>query len=203
MEFNEIMKYSHLFVIIPLLLFIGCKGVNKEEIPTYLYIILMVLAFVSFLIYTGLINLKENFNETNKILSKEFDANNLFSTGTIDRSEINWYKPRLHHIKIIDHEFIPKFISVMKGDMVEWTNTDNDEHTIRSFTDLFESVPIKPNEQFIYTFNNQGVFNYFCNQHPHTSGSITVVSAGEHPNTQESDQEWNPYIHPLNQPDMN
>jgi plastocyanin len=205
MKYHNIVKYTHLLLVAPLLLYVGCKGLGKEKINKYLYVLLMILAVNAFAVHSGLINIRQYFEKfqstTNIVKGSNYDS--IFSTGTLDRRDKRWFQPRTHNVEIIDFEFKPKFINVMKGDTVKWFNRDPQSHTVNSYTDLFSSKELKLNETFEYTFKTQGVFNYLCDNHPYSKGSITVATTGHHPNVQDIDMNkgWNPYINPLNQAD--
>jgi len=200
MNYDDIIKYTHLLLVIPLLLYVGVKGLNKEKINKYVYVVLIILAVEAFVVHSGLINIRNVREKFQDIVKGVLDPT-IFSTGVINRRDQKWFEPKTHMVEIIDYEFRPQYINVMKGDTVKWTNKDPRSHVVQSYTDLFNSNKLEINESFEFTFNTQGVFNYFCPGHPYMRGSVTSVSAGHHPNVQDFDQKWNPYIHPLNQAD--
>lgn len=82
-----------------------------------------------------------------------------------------------------NHAFTPNNLTVAPGTTVIWTNQDNDFHTVTSGTrnnrdDVFDSGDIGPGEQFEYTFNEPGIFDYFCIPHIGMAGTITVGNGG-------------------------
>src|SRR3989344_4653826 len=188
MNYRQGVKYTHLLLISPLLFYIGDKGLYKEKIHKYIYVFLIILAIKSIIVHSRLIYEKFKFSKSNEN-ANGYDS--IFSTGKIDRRYKKWFIQREHNIDIIDNEFVPQFINVMKGDTIIWTNRDNTSHEINSYTGILNSNELKKDESYKYTFNNQGVFNYFCDKHPYSTGSVSVVTAGYHPNVQDIDNKWN------------
>jgi len=87
-------------------------------------------------------------------------------------------------ISIRNNQFVPAQKTVSVGTTVRWTNEDpvemgNDLHTVDSGrpmnpTALFEGLTFRAKGQTgEVTFNNQGVFPYYCLRHGET-GTITV-----------------------------
>ena len=79
--------------------------------------------------------------------------------------------------------FDPNPITVAPGTEVEWMNTDTVAHTVTSGqpTDnetgtVFDSGMIKPGNEFKFTLQNEGTYNYFCMVHPWMTGQV-IVSA--------------------------
>ncbi|HEY7079575.1 MAG TPA: plastocyanin/azurin family copper-binding protein [Nitrososphaeraceae archaeon] len=90
-----------------------------------------------------------------------------------------------------DKAFSPNPVSVKKGDTVMWTNNDNQFHTVVSGSPsstggaavgkVFDSGLSGPNaltmkgKTFSHTFNEKGVFPYFCQLHPTMIGKVIVT----------------------------
>ncbi len=76
--------------------------------------------------------------------------------------------------------YIPLNLEVPPGTTVEWTNDDSVPHTIQSLNEkgeiigLFNSAPLQTGETFEYTFDESGVYNYYCSFHPWRVGIVTV-----------------------------
>lgn len=76
--------------------------------------------------------------------------------------------------------YIPLNLDVRPGTTVKWTNDDSVPHTIQSQNELgeiiglFNSAPLQTGETFEYTFEEPGVYNYFCSLHPWRVGIVTV-----------------------------
>jgi plastocyanin len=87
----------------------------------------------------------------------------------------------IHHVNIIDFEFVPAELEIAVGDSVQWTNGDNVNHTVTHGVDCtsigeFESGNLPPGESFGWKFDAEGDFPYFCLYHcPQMEGVITVT----------------------------
>lgn len=98
------------------------------------------------------------------------------------------YNPKLD--TPADEWYSPSVITVNVGDTVTWMNDDQEGHTVTSglssgrfgwMSDdfgtpdgLFDSERFMPNESWSYTFNDAGIFKYFCVIHPWMEGVIVV-----------------------------
>ena len=78
-------------------------------------------------------------------------------------------------VSIVDFAFQPALIIVSVGDTVEWTNIADEDHTVDSDTEIFESGHIKPRQTYRYTFDEPGIFPYHCDIHPHMRGMVVVT----------------------------
>ena len=78
--------------------------------------------------------------------------------------------------------YIPLNAQIKIGSTVVWVNDDVVPHTIQSLDDkgniigLFNSAPLNTGERFAHTFDEPGVYNYFCTLHPWRVGVVTVTS---------------------------
>ena len=72
-------------------------------------------------------------------------------------------------------------MTVQGNTTVTWTNNDTVLHTVTSGNSnsgpsrVFDSSLIEPNNQFNYTFSDDGQFEYYCTLHPFMVGKITVT----------------------------
>lgn len=67
--------------------------------------------------------------------------------------------------------------SITKGTTITFINKDNANHTATSTSKTFDSGTLKSGESFSYTFNDAGVFYFYCNYHSSNSqeqGAIVV-----------------------------
>ena len=87
----------------------------------------------------------------------------------------------------------PPTVSVMTGDTVTWMNDDREGHSITSGqgsgrfgwmgddygtpNGLFDSGRFMPGESWSYTFDEQGLFQYFCTFHPWMEAVVIVKPA--------------------------
>ena len=77
--------------------------------------------------------------------------------------------------------YLPLNLEVVVGTTVVWVNDDTVPHAVQSqdhegnIIGLFNSAPLKTGERFAHTFDDEGVYNYFCTLHPWRVGVITVT----------------------------
>lgn len=77
--------------------------------------------------------------------------------------------------------YIPLNLEVTVGTTVVWVNDDSVKHTVQSqdkegkIIGLFNSAPLETGERFAHTFDEPGVYNYYCTLHPWRVGVITVT----------------------------
>ena len=79
----------------------------------------------------------------------------------------------------IDRCYIPSMIVVDSGNQVTWGNEDSAFHSITSGfydapTELFDSGHLDPSESYSITFDEVGVYDYFCTLHPWMKGQVIV-----------------------------
>lgn len=122
----------------------------------------------------------------------------LFATGNVldaDAEEFTIgipfgaFNPELNTPAVVWYD--PPILSIQTGDTVTWINDDREGHTVTSgdgpgrfeWMDtkdlgkpdgLFDSERFMPNESWSYTFEKEGIFNYFCVIHPWMSGTVIV-----------------------------
>ncbi len=72
-------------------------------------------------------------------------------------------------------KFSPSDLTVTKGTTVTWSNEDTVNHTVTSKDKIFDSGTMTPGQNFGYTFNEVGTFDYFCTIHASMTGKITVT----------------------------
>ena len=119
---------------------------------------------IKFLIENGLIELE--MDEIDEVVSGDFTSSVLIPNGNFDIANTGFY--------------IPLNLEVDIGTAVEWINDDSVPHTIQSQDEkgkiigLFNSAPLMTGEIFEYTFDESGVYNYYCSLHPWRVGIITV-----------------------------
>lgn len=94
----------------------------------------------------------------------------------------------------VDNWYEPPVISIQKGDTVTWINDDREGHTVTSGegpgrfgwmggdkfgepTGYFESGRFMEGDSWSFTFNETGLFSYFCTIHPWMEGVVIVGEA--------------------------
>lgn len=75
-------------------------------------------------------------------------------------------------INIKNFAFSPATLTIKKGTAVTWTNNDSAPHQIKSAT--FNSSQLSNGQNFSFTFNEVGSFDYSCAIHPSMTGKIVV-----------------------------
>ena len=78
-----------------------------------------------------------------------------------------------------DRCYIPSVIVTEKGKQVTWVNEDSAFHSVTSGlydapTELFDSGHLDPYESYTLTFDETGVYDYFCTLHPWMDGQVIV-----------------------------
>lgn len=84
-----------------------------------------------------------------------------------------------YNIVIENFLFNPAELDIKKGDTVIWTNQDSAPHNIlesatQSSKISFQSEILSKGQNFSFTFNDAGTFNYICGIHPYMKGKIVV-----------------------------
>lgn len=117
---------------------------------------------IKFLLENDIIILEEE--EVNEII--EVNTRVVIPNGNFDVANTGFY--------------IPLNLEVPPGTTVTWVNDDSVPHTIQSQDEtgqiigLFNSAPLLTGENFEHTFEEAGVYNYYCSLHPWRVGIITV-----------------------------
>ncbi len=74
-----------------------------------------------------------------------------------------------------DFAFVPANIIVDTGTTVAWTNFDGLGHTVTSDGGgELQSPLLDRNETFSHTFDEPGLYRYYCEPHPYMQGLVTV-----------------------------
>jgi plastocyanin len=87
------------------------------------------------------------------------------STTPVEKSSI---------VNISGNKFDPAELAVDVGTTVTWSNNDSVTHTITGANGIFNSGDLKSGQNFGYTFNEPGTFDYTCTIHPGMKGTVTV-----------------------------
>ncbi|MFI5071696.1 MAG: cupredoxin family copper-binding protein [Terriglobales bacterium] len=77
-------------------------------------------------------------------------------------------------VDIDNFSFAPRQLTIPAGRRVTWINKDDVPHTIISVDHRFKSKALDTNDKFSFTFQNPGVYEYFCSVHPTMTGKIIV-----------------------------
>jgi plastocyanin len=105
-------------------------------------------------------------DNTKEITSEIIEATVFIPNGNFDVSSAGFY--------------LPLNLEITAGTTVTWINEDSVPHNIQSqdefgkVTDVFNSPPLNTGDHFEFTFEEDGVYNYFCSFHPWRVGLVTV-----------------------------
>ncbi len=117
---------------------------------------------IKFLIENDIIILENKDMES----SENMNASVIIPNGNANVASIGFY--------------LPLNLEILVGTTVTWVNEDNVPHNIQSqdefgkVTDVFNSPPLNTGERFEFTFEEEGVYNYYCSFHPWRVGLVTV-----------------------------
>jgi plastocyanin len=76
--------------------------------------------------------------------------------------------------------YLPADITINAGDTVEWVNSDTAAHTVTGGSPaegpsgVFDSSLVMADAVYAFTFDDSGVYDYFCMVHPWMVGTVTV-----------------------------
>ena len=99
-------------------------------------------------------------------IPQEVEAQIIIPNGNFDVTGAGFYSPLNLEIPI--------------GSTVTWVNDDSVPHNIQSIdregkvTQLFNSPPLNTGDRFEHTFDEEGVYKYYCSFHPWRVGLVTV-----------------------------
>ena len=166
-------------VIIPsilsivLLVSVSVGFADAEEVPEYIKNIALwygegiiseteFLNAIKFLIENDILVIESADMETSKIL----DATVIIPNGNFAMEGTGFYSPLN--------------LEIPAGATVTWVNDDSVPHNIQSLDesgnviDWFNSPPMNTGDRFEFTFEESGVYNYYCSFHPWRVGTVTV-----------------------------
>ena len=78
-----------------------------------------------------------------------------------------------------DRCYIPSQIVIGNGKQVTWINEDSAFHSVTSGfydepTEFFDSGHLDPYQSFSFTFDETGIYDYYCTLHPWMEGQVIV-----------------------------
>ncbi|CAN5636928.1 hypothetical protein BH23CHL7_BH23CHL7_00450 [soil metagenome] len=84
-------------------------------------------------------------------------------------------------LSIANFVYDPTVVAVRAGTTVRWTNQDSAGHTVTSGPPdqpdgMFDSGVLEEGMTYEQTFDDVGVFEFFCNRHPRMTGQVEVSS---------------------------
>ncbi|MDQ2682724.1 MAG: cupredoxin domain-containing protein, partial [Chloroflexota bacterium] len=84
--------------------------------------------------------------------------------------------PMSAEVDIVDFAFEPAMVTVAVGAEVTWTNVGPTAHSVRG--DWADSNIMDAGDEFSFTFEEPGTYEYICALHPAMTGTIEVREAG-------------------------
>ena len=99
------------------------------------------------------------------------------TTSVIKTTTIQTTAPAVQKVSvdIRGFAFSPSALTVKRGTVVTWTNSDSAPHTVTGNNGGPASGTLSQGNTYSYTFTSVGTFPYYCAIHPSMNGSITVT----------------------------
>jgi plastocyanin len=79
-----------------------------------------------------------------------------------------------NQVMIENFSFQPANLTVKAGTKVTWVNHDDVPHTATDTDKRFNSKTLDTDDQFAFTFDQPGTYNYYCALHPKMTGQVIV-----------------------------
>jgi plastocyanin len=80
-----------------------------------------------------------------------------------------------NQVTIDGFAFAPATLTVAAGNLVTWTNRDEEPHTVAASDGSFHSPGMGTGATFSHTFAAPGTFDYVCSIHPMMRGTVVVT----------------------------
>ena len=173
MEYRKVKVFIPILVFTILLVSFSTNFANAETVPEWVKNTALwygegvvseseFLNMIKFLIQNDIIVLE------NEVVTPvvQVNAEIIIPNGNFDVSSSAFY--------------LPLNLETPVGTTVVWANEDTVPHTIQSQDELgkvsalFNSAPLNTGDRFEFTFEEAGVYNYFCSFHPWRVGVVTV-----------------------------
>ena len=77
-------------------------------------------------------------------------------------------------VDVIDLDFAPRELTVNKGATVTWTFSGDLPHNVTDDRGAFASKTVQKGAEYTRTFDQPGIFYYFCTIHHGMLGTLTV-----------------------------
>jgi plastocyanin len=72
---------------------------------------------------------------------------------------------RTTDVDLQDNYFEPVVMQIAPGTAIRWTNRGSHRHTVTSAFGLFDSGEMKGGVTYTYTFQQPGIYDYYCRVH--------------------------------------
>jgi plastocyanin len=80
-----------------------------------------------------------------------------------------------HQVEIKNMSYQPQTITVVRGDVVTWTNADIVPHTVTARGGAFDSGEMLSQQSWSHTMSKAGKFPYYCVYHAATMSGLVIV----------------------------
>ena len=143
--------------------------------------------------YDGTDSVRVNFAQTGSVLLRISNVNNFDTSGefSFKVSEPQEILSGDHIVDIAADSALPgcentnscyepSSLNILPNQVVLWDNKDTSAHTVTSgspdigISGSFDSEIIPGGEKFIFKFEKQGTYDYYCTLHPWMIGTISV-----------------------------
>jgi plastocyanin len=82
------------------------------------------------------------------------------------------------NVVIEDYSFKAPSITVSAGTEIDWTNKDDDPHTVTADDGSFDSKGLGQGDVYKHVFTTPGRYPYHCAAHPFMKG-VVIVTGGK------------------------
>jgi hypothetical protein len=82
--------------------------------------------------------------------------------------------PGARLVQIRQFDYMPREITIRRGETVEWVNMDPEGHTATADDDSWDSGYLEDGESFSRVFTEPGRYAYYCTPHPDMRGTVIV-----------------------------
>lgn len=81
-------------------------------------------------------------------------------------------------VEIRNYKYDPQELTIPRNTEVEFSNFDQDAHSVTSSADGFD-LELDPKQAEKILFNETGIYDYYCRYHPEMVGTIVVEEIEE------------------------
>jgi plastocyanin len=133
--------------------------------------IVSILIVLCFLLFAGCVEYTNSEMEDSGVVQDDVNTSEL--QGDLDNLSINGTGPKTVIVYLENYEFDPYLVTISTGDTVKWVKKDHPAQIIKS--NLFQSPTMRDGDNFSFTFEEPGNYDYQIVTHPWTPGGIVVV----------------------------
>lgn len=135
-----------------------------------IFAILMVFCF---LFLAGCVENNSYDVDDNVQVAQDNVSNASEVQDVVDNTDVNDTESKTVIVYLENYAFEPYLVTISAGDTVQWVKKDHPAQIIRS--NLFQSPTMRDGDNFSFTFEEPGNYDYQIVTHPWTPGGIVVV----------------------------